>query len=130
MPNYDNYGSPRTSFHARISEAAQVRVRADASRLGMPIGEYVEMLIFDRGVTHTDYYAQQAAVQSFITAGLIVAAVSKQVGAERAAEIRQQATKAADGLFGQVRKRPITIGEVAPDEDPRILALFEAFGAD
>lgn len=80
-------------------------------------------------VTHTDYFAQQAAIQSFVAAGLLVGVVAQQVGAEKAREIQRQAAEAADGLFGQVRGRPPAIGEAAPGDDPRILALFEAFGA-
>ena len=53
--------------------------------------------------THTDYFAQQAAIQSFVAAGLLVGVVAQQVGAEKAREIQRQAAEAADGLFGQVR---------------------------
>ena len=126
---YEVDDSPKMQFNLRISENANVRLRADASRLDMGLGQYLEMLIFERGITHTDYFAQQAAIQSFVAAGLLVGVVSQQVGAERAREIQKQAIQAADGLFGQVRKRPPTIGEEAPVEDPRIAALFAAFGA-
>ena len=43
-----------------------IRVRADAEANFLTLGQYVEMLIFDRGVTHADYYAQQAAIQSYV----------------------------------------------------------------
>jgi len=63
------------------------------------------MLILERGVTHTDYFAQQAAIQSFITAGLLVGVVAQQVGPERAQEIQKQASAAVAGLFGEATGR-------------------------
>lgn len=129
MSDFDIDDGPRSSFHARISERAHQRVRADADRLKLPIGTYVEMLIFDRGFSHTDYFAQQAAIQSFISTGLLVGVVAQVAGPEKVEGIRRQAVEAAAALFGQARERPPGIGSAAPTEDPRIAALFAAFGA-
>jgi len=119
----------RAPISIRISEEAATRARTEADTLGVNLGKYIEMLILQRGLTHTDYFAQQAAIQSFIAAGLIIGIAVKQVGPEKATELRRQAVQAAEGLFGPVRERPFGLDDRAPPEDPRIAALFAAFGA-
>lgn len=129
MASARSVDTERLPVTVRISEQAQIRLKGDAHDLGLPVGHYLEMLILERGVTHTDYFAQHAAIQSFIAAGLLVGVVAQQAGPERALEIQKQASEAATGLFGAVRRRPPAIGDNPPDMDPRILALFAAFGA-
>jgi len=119
----------KVQFNLRISERANQKLRADAERLGLGLGQYLEMLILDQGVTHVDYFAQQAAINSFIAAGLLINLTAQQGGPDRARQTRKAAEAAAAGLFGPTRNRPIDVGSAPPADDQRIAALFEAFGA-
>lgn len=124
--------SPRTSkshaFGIRLSDAAMSKLRADAARRGMSISAYLEDLVMQGLLTHTDYFAQQAAVNSFITVGLSASIAAKVLGVAETRALQEKGATLAAQMFGEPRVRPGAIGET-PDgfEDPRVLALFEAF---
>lgn len=126
-----NDDGPRVPFNVRISQAALDRLRADAADNFLPLGRYVEMLIFDRGVTHADYYAQQAAIQSYVAAGVSLALAHKLLSPETMKAVQKEATSVAQALFGETRSRPPSVGSVPEnfDLDPRLLALFNAYKA-
>jgi len=126
-----NDGNRRVPFNVRISQPALDRVKADAAANFLTLGQYVEMLIFDRGVTHTDYYAQQAAIQSYMAAGVSLALAYELLPPQRVATVRKQALDAAKSLFGETRGRPPGVGSFPEnfDADPRLLALFDAYKA-
>lgn len=126
-----NDDGPRVPFNVRISEPAMIRVRADAEANFLTLGQYVEMLIFDRGVTHVDYYAQQAAIQSYVAAGVSLALAHKLLSPETMKAVQKEATGVAKALFGETRERPPGVGSFPEnfDMDPRLLALFDAYRA-
>lgn len=119
----------RVPFNVRISQPAMLRVRADAEANFLTLGQYVEMLIFDRGVTHADYYAQQAAIQSYVAAGVSLALAHKLLSPETMKAVQKEATSVAKTLFGETRERPPGVGSFPADfdSDPRLLALFNAY---
>ena len=90
VQSYDDDG-PRVPFNVRISQPAMLGVRADAEANFLTLGQYVEMLIFDRGVTHVDYYAQQAAIQSYMAAGVSLALAHKLLSPETMKAVQSQA---------------------------------------
>jgi hypothetical protein len=126
-----NDGSPRVPFNVRISQPALDRVKADAAANFLTLGQYVEMLIFDRGVTHGDYYAQQAAIQSYLAAGVSLTLAYELLPPEKVTTMRKQALDAAKALFGETRGRPAGVGSFPEnfDADPRLRALFDAYKA-
>lgn len=122
--------APRKApFNVRLSPHATNKLKADAASLGMTQAQYLEHLVYDRGVTATDYFAQQAAVQSFVAAGVVMALAAKSLGSAETIKMRNQASILAAQLFGDVRSRPPGVGKAGADMDARILSLFEAFGA-
>jgi hypothetical protein len=130
MPRTKPIAKPRrTPFSSRISPQAANKLKAEADALGMSHAHYLEHLIYDRGVTATDYFAQQAAVQSFVAAGLAVAVAAKVLGPAETIKLRDQAAATAAQIFGDVRSRPPGVGKAGGEMDERILSLFEAFGA-
>ncbi|HWW25620.1 MAG TPA: hypothetical protein VNZ85_06970 [Caulobacter sp.] len=124
-------GNPRVPFNVRISQPALDRVKADAAANHLTLGQYVEMLIFDRGVAHTDYYAQQAAIQSYVAAGVSLALAHKLLATEAMTKLQKQAMSTAKMLFGETRGRPPGVGSAPEnfDADPRLLAQFDAYKA-
>ncbi|KRA61113.1 hypothetical protein ASD79_23040 [Caulobacter sp. Root655] len=89
----------------RVSPQAANKLKAEAIALGMTQSQYLEHLIWDRGVTHVDYYAQQAAIQSYMAAGVSLALAYELLPPERVATVRKQAVDAAKALFGETRGR-------------------------
>ena len=115
----------------RVSPQAANKLKAEATALGMTQSQYLEHLIWDRGVTHVDYYAQQAAIQSYVAAGVSLALAHKLLSAEVMTKLQKQAMSTAKMLFGETRGRPPGVGSVPVDfdADPRLLALFDAYKA-
>jgi len=115
----------------RVSPQAANKLKAEAAALGMTQSQYLEHLIYDRGVTHTDYYAQQAAIQSYVAAGVSLALAHKLLSPETMKAVQKEASSVAKSLFGETRGRPPGVGSIPADfdADPRLLALFDAYKA-
>lgn len=119
---------PRAARGFRLSAAALDKLSQDAQSRGMTTSQYLEALIMRTSLAHTDYFAQQAAVNSFITVGLSASIAAKVLGVAETRALQEKGATLAAQMFGEPRVRPGAIGET-PDgfEDPRVLALFEAF---
>ena len=103
------------------------RARLDAEKIGVPMADYIEMLITRRGVKNYQYFAQQAAFQSFVGAALVIHLSRKAMSKDELAAAQKFVYSAAATLFGQPSERPPEIGEDPDDLDPRVTALFEAY---
>jgi hypothetical protein len=130
MPKLSPSTSRRGSaYGVRLSPAALAKLRDDAERKGLSVPQYLEALIMETDLSQTNYFAQQAAVCSMTALGVVVSMAAEVLTQGRAREVRNQAAARAARLFGEVQRRPSTVGEEAGEDDPRVLALFEAFGA-
>lgn len=119
----------RPSRGFRLSRVALDKLERDAAALAITPTQHLENLILETGPVHADYFAQQAAVEAFIAAGLITAVAAKTLPAQEVREIRDQGAKLAAQLYGEPRRRPGEVGSPSDDGDPRVRALFEVFGA-
>jgi len=117
----------KITFAVKLNPETADRARIDAERLGMKISDYMDMLITRRGVNNYQYFAQQAAFQSFVSAALVVHLSRKAMSKDELAAAQKFVYQAAATLFGQPPERPPEIGEDPDDLAPRLTALFEAF---
>lgn len=106
------------------------RLEALARQRRTTMGEYIEHLVMDAGTDPADYFRRQTALQGFLTAGLVTAMAKKVLGQEEASAFREVAAEMAAELFGPPPVRPFETAAVVTDPDPRVLALFAAFGVD
>jgi hypothetical protein len=120
---------PRASRGYRLSSAAIAKISREARAVGMTDAQYLEGLIMQSTLVETDYFAQQAAVNSFVIAALVASIAAKQLGVTETVSLRDRGAALAAQLFGAPRRRPGELGTLADTDDPRVLALFEAFGA-
>jgi hypothetical protein len=95
----------------------------------MTDAQYLEALIMQGTLVETDYFAQQAAVNSFVIAALVASLAARQLGVAETVSLRDRGAALAAQLFGAPRRRPGELGTLTETDDPRVLALFEAFGA-
>jgi hypothetical protein len=129
MPTRRSQPRARPTRGWRLSTVALDKLERDAAVLAITPTQHLENLILETGPVHTDYFAQQAAVEAFIAAGLITALAAKTLPAQEVREIRDQGAKLAAQLYGEPRRRPGEVGSPPDDGDPRVRALFEVFGA-
>lgn len=121
-------GAPsRPSRGFRLSTEALDKLEREASALDLSPSQYLEHLILDRTLLETDYFAQQAAVSSFLSAALIASVAAKVLPVEEVVAIQERGVQLAAQLFGDPRRRPGEVGRPPEDGDPRVRALFEAF---
>lgn len=117
----------KVPLSVRVNPETIDRARLDAEKIGVPLADYIEMLINRRGVKNYQYFAQQAAFQSFVSAAMVIHLSKKALAKDELAAAQKFAYSAAASLFGQPPERPPEIGEDPDDLDPRLTALFEAF---
>ena len=122
--------SPRPSRGYRLSAAAIAKVSREARALGMRESQYLDGLIMQSSLVETDYFAQQAAVQSFVTAALVASLAARQLGVAETVQLRERGADLAAQLFGAPKRRPGDLGPLSDGGDPRVRALFEAFVGD
>jgi hypothetical protein len=120
----------RPSRGYRLSAAAIAKVSAEAGRLGMTESQYLDGLILQSSMVETDYFAQQAAVQSFVTAALVASLAAKQLGVAETVQLRDRGAALATQLFGAPRRRPGDLDVLSDGGDPRVRALFDAFAPE
>jgi hypothetical protein len=120
---------PRPARGYRLSSAAIAKVATEARALGMTGSQYLDALILQSSMVETDYFAQQAAVNSFVTAALVASLAAKQLGVAETVQLRERGAELAAQLFGAPRRRPSDIGLLADGGDMRVRALFDAFSA-
>lgn len=118
---------PRPSRGYRLSSAAIAKVSREAQTLGMTESQYLDGLIMQSTLLETDYFAQQAAVQSFIAAALISSLAARHLGVAETVQLRDRGAELATQLFGAPRRRPGELEALSDGGDPRVRALFEAF---
>jgi hypothetical protein len=120
-------GRPARGY--RLSPEAIEKIERVSAALGMTQSDYLSMVVLESGQEHTAYFAQQAAVEAFVASGLVTALASKVLSAAEAAAIRDEGAQLAEELFGRPLRRPEEVGVQSGDGDPRVRALFAAFGA-
>lgn len=112
----------------RISPAARARLVEMAAERRVTQSEVIEALILD--AAPGDYFWRQAALQSFIAASLSTLIASKVLSSEEAVAWRDRASKLAREVFGEAPRRRFDVPANVDQDDPRIRALFDAFGVD
>lgn len=117
----------RRPFTIRMTQELIDQVKFDADRHGLQLADYVEMVLRQRGLINMDYFAQQAAFQSFVSAAMVIHLSRKVMSKDELAAAQKFVYSAAATLFGQPSRRPSEIGEDPDDLDPRVTALFEAY---
>ena len=117
----------KVTFAVRLDPNTADRARIDAERLGVTISDYMDMLITKRGVKNYQYFAQQAAFQSFVSAALVIHLSRKAMSKDELAAAQKFVYSVAATLFGRPSERPPEIGDDPDDLDPRVTALFEAY---
>lgn len=113
-----------------IRPEARAALEQLAAKKRMSLGEVVEHLVLEARADPADYFRRQTALQGFLTAGLVTAMAKKVLGHEEASAFREVAAEMAAELFGPPPVRPFETAAVVTDPDPRVLALFAAFGVD
>lgn len=121
---------PRPSRGYRLSAAAIAKVSREARALGMSESQYLDALIMEGTLVETDYFAQQAAVQSFVTAALVASLAARQLSVAETVQLRERGAELAAQMFGAPRRRPSELGPMSDGGDPRVRALFEAFAPE
>lgn len=119
----------RPSRGYRLTGAAIAKVSREARTLGMSESQYLDALIMQSTLVETDYFAQQAAVQSFVAAALVASLAARQLGVSETVQLRERGAELAAQMFGAPRRRPGDLGPLFDGGDPRVRALFEAFAA-
>lgn len=122
--------SARPSRGYRLSSAAIAKVTREARAMGMTESQYLDALIMQSSMVETDYFAQQSAVNSFVTAALVASLAAKQLGVAETVQIRDRGAALAAQLFGAPRRRPGELDPLSDGGDPRVRALFEAFAPE
>lgn len=130
MPETARSRSARPSRGYRLSAAAIAKVTREARALGMTESQYLDGLILQSSMVETDYFAQQAAVNSFVTAALVASLAAKHLGVTETVQIRDRGAALAAQLFGDPRRRPGELDPLSDGGDPRVRALFEAFAPE
>lgn len=120
----------KVNFSVRIRPEVIDQVKFDAERHGLQLGDYVEMVLLRRGLANMDYFAQQAAFQSFVSAAMVIRLSQKAFNRDEMQQAKKFAYEAAATLFGQPPIRPGAIGDYNDDLDPRLSALFDAFAGE
>lgn len=120
----------RPSRGYRLTAAAIAKVSQEARALGMSESQYLDGLIMQSTLLETDYFAQQAAVQSFLTAALVASLAARQLGVAETLQLRERGAELAAQMFGAPRRRPGGLGRLVDGGDPRVRALFEAFAPE
>ena len=127
MPATRNRGRARPSRGFRLSTEALAKLERDAAARGLTPSQFLEHLVLESSLVETDYFAQQAAVSSFLAAALSAAVAAKILPVAEVVEIQNRGVQLAAQLFGEPRRRPGEVGREPDDGDPRVRALFEAF---
>lgn len=116
----------RFPVNISLSEQAKTRLGIMAEDRGIKISALVEQLIEEAWDTEPNYMLKQIAIQSFVSAALSIATAKHVLGAEAAAQVRAQATKAAATLFGDPPKKRFGVRD-GVEADPRVEALYTAY---
>lgn len=117
----------KKTLSIRLGPKAEQIARANAADYGVGFSEYIEQLLLEQGPTKVDYFAQQAAFQSFIAAAFSVAMARRNLAPAEFRAVHNNAYQAVSELFGNAPRRPSSLGEPSMDCDPRLIAFFEAF---
>jgi hypothetical protein len=119
----------KVHFSTRIRPEIKAEIEARSAARGMGQGEYLEHLIATSEADPHDYYLRQSAFQSFVAASLVTVLAGHLVSEEDVIAWRDRAAKHAREIFGDAPRRRFEVPRGEAAYDPRIAALFEAFGA-
>ena len=95
------------------------------------ISVVVEDLVREADCGLEDYYRKQAAFHGFMAAAVSAALASRVLGVEATRGLQDQAAATARRLYGRspIRNFDIEQGLATEEDDPRVRALFVAYGA-
>ena len=79
-----------------------------------------------------EYFRKQAAFHGFMAAALSAAVASKVLGPEATRELQDRIAPTARRLYGRSPVRNFDVEHGLPDDadDPRVWALFQAYGVE
>jgi hypothetical protein len=96
------------------------------------MSEIVEELLIEADEGLEEYFRKQGVFQSFVGAAVSIAIASQVLGPRATQELQERASATARRLYGRspVRAFPVEDGHAEAGDDPRIRALFMAFGVE
>ena len=112
-----------------VRPETKAELRRQARERGMTMGEYVEHLVANADPDRQEYFLRQAAVQSFIAASLITVMAGHSLPGDQVLAYRDRAARIAREIFGEAPRRRFDVPRGEEAYDPRIAALFDAYGA-
>lgn len=124
-------GPHKSHLSVSLSPAARTRLEQMAAQDRRTLSQVVEDLVMQADRELDDYFRKQSAFHGFMAAALSAALASKALGPEVTRDLQERAAKTARRLYGRSPVRNFEVLDGLPDEqdDPRVWALFEAYGA-
>jgi len=95
------------------------------------ISQLFEDLVLDAD-GEDDYFRKQAAFHGFMAAAISAAVASKVLGPQATRELQERVAPTARRLYGRSPLRNFDVDNGLPEDtdDPRVWALFAAYGAE
>lgn len=121
----------REKTNLTLSVHPEVRDRLEqlARDRRVSLSKVVEDLVDDAFVTEQHYWLRHAALHSFVGTAMLTALLQKSLGKEEAARLRSEVQRVSGTLFGGPPPRR-SDDAMPPEADPRIQALFAAYGLE
>lgn len=124
-------GPHKAHLSVSLSPAARARLEQMAAQDRRTLSQIVEDLVMQADRELDDYFRKQSAFHGFMAAAVSAALAQKVLGPDITRELQDRAARTARRLYGPSPVRNFQVDLGLPDEqdDPRVWALFAAYGA-
>lgn len=124
-------GPYKVHLSINLSPVARTRLETLAAQDRRTLSQVVEDLVMQADGELDDYFRKQAAFHGFMAAAVSAALAHRVLGPEATRDLQDRAARTARRLYGRSPMRNFEVLDGLPDEedDPRVWALFEAYGA-
>lgn len=124
-------GPHKATLCVSLTPAARARLDEMAAQDRRTLSQVVEDLVMQADEKLEEYFRKQAAFHGFMAAAVSAALAHKVLGPEGTRELQERAARTARRLYGRSPVRNFEVEDGLPDDqdDPRIWALFGAYGA-
>jgi hypothetical protein len=125
-------GPEKINLCLSIRPVVRSRLEQMAAADRRTLSQVVEDLVLAADASEDDYFRKQSAFHGFMAAAVSAALAHKLLGPEATRELQDRAATTARRLYGRSPVRNFEVEDGLPDEreDPRVWALFAAYGAD
>lgn len=124
-------GPEKVHLSVSLSPAVRLRLEQMAAAERRSLSAIVEELVLFADQDLDDYFRKQGAFHGYMAAAVSAALAHKILGPEATRELQDRAATTARRLYGRSPVRNFEVEHGLPDEldDPRVWALFAAYGA-